>query len=119
MIAQTPTPARGAIELENGDIFSRHNVIETLLIQCGLPRAGEHGRGLAVMVDEAISAAEEISIATQQQRSASDQVVFAMTQVSEVSGQTSTGAEDGVTAAAQLAALAAGLAESVVAFRTN
>jgi len=37
------------------------------------------------MVDETTTAAKEISVATQQQRSASDQVVAAMTQVSDVS----------------------------------
>ena len=73
---------------------------------------------IAVMVDEATGAAEEISIATQQQRSASDQVVVAMTQVSDVSRQTSTGAEAAVAAAAQLEALADGLGDSIAQFRT-
>ena len=44
---------------------------------------------IAAMVDEATTAATEISIATQQQRSASDQVVVAMAQVSEVTRQAS------------------------------
>ena len=74
---------------------------------------------IAVLVDEATGAAEEISIATQQQRSASDQVVVAMTQVSDVSRQASTGAEAGVAAAAQLEALAAGLGDSIAQFRTR
>ena len=73
---------------------------------------------IAVMVDEATGAAEEISIATQQQRSASDQVVVAMTQVSDVSRQTSTGAEAAVAAAAQLEVLADGLGDSIAQFRT-
>jgi methyl-accepting chemotaxis protein len=43
------------------------------------------------MVDETTTAAKEISIATQQQRSASDQVVSAMTSVSDVSRQYAVG----------------------------
>ena len=45
------------------------------------------------MVDETTTAAKEISIATQQQRSASEQVVSAMTQVSEVSRQYAVGSK--------------------------
>jgi methyl-accepting chemotaxis protein len=72
---------------------------------------------IAAMVDEATAAAEEISIATQQQRSASDQVVVAMTQVSDVSRQAAEGADDGVAAAATLDNLATGLGSSISRFR--
>ena len=74
---------------------------------------------IAAMVDEATGAAEEISIATQQQRSASEQVVTAMSQVSEVSRQTSAGAEAGAAAAAQLDDLASGLGDAISRFRTT
>jgi methyl-accepting chemotaxis protein len=74
---------------------------------------------IAAMVDEATGAATEISIATQQQRTASEQVVVAMTQVSDVSRQASSGAKEGVAAAEQLEALAAGLGESIAQFRTE
>jgi len=69
------------------------------------------------MVDETTTAAKEISIATQQQRSASDQVVAAMTQVSDVSRQYAVGSKQSAAAAAQLNALSAELRESISRFR--
>ncbi len=69
------------------------------------------------MVDETTTAAKEISIATQQQRSASDQVVAAMTQVSDVSRQYAVGSKQSAAAAAQLNVLSAELRESIARFR--
>ena len=74
---------------------------------------------IASMVDEATLAAEQISVATQQQRSASDQVVVAMTQVSETSRESATGADSSVQAAARLDGLAASLHKSISRFRTH
>jgi len=71
------------------------------------------------MVDETTTAAKEISIATQQQRSASDQVVAAMTQVSDVSRQYAVGSKQAAASAAQLNGLAAQLRDSIAAFRTR
>jgi methyl-accepting chemotaxis protein len=68
------------------------------------------------MVEETTSAAREISIATQQQRSASDQVVAAMTQVSDVSRQHAVGSKQSASAAAQLTALSEELRGSIAAF---
>jgi methyl-accepting chemotaxis protein len=68
------------------------------------------------MVDETTTAAKEISIATQQQRSASDQVVSAMTQVSDVSMQYAVGSKQAAAAAAQLTVLATELRESIAQF---
>jgi methyl-accepting chemotaxis protein len=70
------------------------------------------------MVDETTTAAKEISIATQQQRSASDQVVAAMTQVSDVSRQYAVGSQQSAAAAAQLNNLAAELRSSIAQFQT-
>ena len=61
------------------------------------------------MVDETTTAAQEISIATQQQRSASDQVVAAMTQVSDVSRQYAVGSKQTARPPPQLTSLAAEL----------
>ena len=69
------------------------------------------------MVDETTTAAKEISIATQQQRSASDQVVAAMTQVSDVARQYAIGSDQSAAAAAQLNVLATELKDSIAAFR--
>ncbi len=68
------------------------------------------------MVEETTSAAKEISIATQQQRSASDQVVAAMTQVSDVSRQYAVGSKQSAAAAAQLNQLSDELRQSISAF---
>jgi methyl-accepting chemotaxis protein len=69
------------------------------------------------MVDETTTAAKEISIATQQQRSASDQVVTAMMQVSDVSRQYVVGSKQSAASAAQLNVLAAELRASIAQFR--
>ncbi|MGH8889998.1 MAG: methyl-accepting chemotaxis protein [Acidothermaceae bacterium] len=69
------------------------------------------------MVDETTTAAKEISIATQQQRSASDQVVTAMMQVSDVSRQYVVGSKQSAASAAQLNMLAAELRASIAQFR--
>jgi len=71
------------------------------------------------MVDETTTAAKEISIATQQQRSASDQVVHAMTQVSDVSRQYAVGSKQSAAAAAELNVLAAELRSSIEQFRVS
>ena len=68
------------------------------------------------MVDETTTAAKEISIATQQQRSASDQVVAAMTQVSDVSRQYAVGSKQAAAAATQLNSLAGDLRSSITQF---
>ena len=71
------------------------------------------------MVDETTTAAKEISIATQQQRSASDQVVAAMAQVSDVSRQYAVGSRQSAAAAAELNVLAAELRTAIAEFRTG
>ena len=71
------------------------------------------------MVDETTTAAKEISIATQQQRSASDQVVAAMTQVSDVSRQYAVGSHQAASAAAELNVLAAELRSSISQFKVS
>ncbi len=71
------------------------------------------------MVDETTTAAKEISIATQQQRSASDQVVAAMAQVSDVSRQYAVGSRQSAAAAAELNVLAAQLRGAIAEFRTG
>jgi methyl-accepting chemotaxis protein len=74
---------------------------------------------IAGMVDETTTAAKEISIATQQQRSASDQVVAAMVQVSDVSRQYAAGSRSAAAAAAQLNGLAAELRSSIAQFTVS
>ena len=70
------------------------------------------------MVDETTTAAEEISVATGQQRAASQQVVSAMTQVSDVSRRYAAGSRDAASAAAELNVLAADLRSSIAQFKT-
>jgi methyl-accepting chemotaxis protein len=74
---------------------------------------------IAGMVDETTIAAKEISIATQQQRSASDQVVGAMTAVSDVARDYATGSRQSAAAAAQLNVLASALRASIAQFTTD
>jgi len=70
------------------------------------------------MVNETTTAAREISLATQQQRSASDHVVAAMNQVSDASRQYADGSRQGAASAAQLGALADELGTAIARFRT-
>jgi len=92
----------GAKEVRTGSELAR-GVVEAL-------------ERISGMVDETTTAAKEISIATQQQRSASDQVVAAMTQVSDVSRQYAVGSKQAAAAAAQLNVLAAELRASIAQF---
>jgi methyl-accepting chemotaxis protein len=71
------------------------------------------------MVDETTTAAKEISVATQQQRSASEQVVAAMSQVSDVSRQYAVGSKESAAAASELSNLAADLRASIAQFKTG
>ena len=71
------------------------------------------------MVDETTTAAREISIATQQQRSASDQVVSAMTQVSDVSGQYAAGSKQTAASSTQISTLAAAMQHSISTFNVE
>jgi methyl-accepting chemotaxis protein len=73
---------------------------------------------IAGMVDETTIAAKEISIATQQQRSASEQVVGAMTHVSDAARQYAVGSQQSAAAAAQLTELASDLRGSIARFQT-
>jgi methyl-accepting chemotaxis protein len=95
----------GAREVATGSALARE-VVSSLELISG-------------MVDETTTAAKEISIATQQQRSASDQVVAAMTQVSDVSRQYAVGSKQAAASAAQLNSLAAQLRDSIAAFHTE
>jgi methyl-accepting chemotaxis protein len=73
---------------------------------------------IAAMVDETTTASREISIATQQQRSASDQVVLAMGQVADTSRQHAVGSRQSAQSAEELAMLAEGLRGTIGAFDT-
>ncbi|MBV9872634.1 MAG: methyl-accepting chemotaxis protein, partial [Frankiaceae bacterium] len=75
----------GAKDVRNGSTLAR-GVVDAL-------------ERISGMVDETTTAAKEISVATQQQRSASDQVVAAMTQVSDVSKQYAVGSKQSAAAA--------------------
>ena len=65
------------------------------------------------------STVQEISAATQQQRSASQQVVVAMTRLSDVSLAYAAGSRQAATSASELAALAGTMHDSVDVFRVD
>jgi methyl-accepting chemotaxis protein len=71
---------------------------------------------IAGMVDDAAMAVKEISVATQQQRSASDQVVVAMTRADEVSRQYAAASRQAASSAGELAGLADELRGSIDQF---
>ncbi len=78
---------------------------------------GESLAGVLDMIERTTEAAKEISIATQQQRTASDQVVTAMKEVASVATQTANGSREVATAAEQLAQIAKDAAQVGSAFR--
>jgi methyl-accepting chemotaxis protein len=70
-------------------------------------------------VDETTTASHEISVATDQQRSASAQVVIAMTGVSQASRQMAAGASQAASASEELADVASRMRESISTFRVE
>jgi methyl-accepting chemotaxis protein len=89
-------------------------------VQRGVTLAKNAGRSLDSIVEvvvENTNAAKEISVATQQQKSASEQVVVAMTNISEASKQQAAGAEQTATAAEQLNKVAAELRSAISGFK--
>ena len=67
-------------------------------------------------VDETTTVSHEISVATEQQRSASAQVVIAMTGVSQASRQMAAGASQAASASEELADVATRMRESISTF---
>ena len=74
---------------------------------------------IASMVSETTRAANEISAATQQQRSASDQVVVAMNQVSELARVYEGGSRKSAVSATQVNQISSDLRESISRFRLS
>jgi len=74
---------------------------------------------IAGRVEDAASSVKEISVATQQQRSASDQVVVAMTRLSQVSTMYAAGSRQAAASAQELAGLATTMQTSIETFRTH
>ena len=74
---------------------------------------------IADMVDSTTTAVAEISVATQQQRSASDQVVVAMAEVAEVSQQFAAGSQQAAASAQEITELAGEFDRSISTFRTE
>ncbi len=79
--------------------------------------AGESLESILSVVAENTNAAKEISVATQQQKSASDQVVVAMTNISEASKQQAAGASQTAKATEELNEAASELKEAIAEFR--
>ena len=111
----------GEIQAEtNSTIIATEEGAKEVKQGTGLARgAVEALERITGMVDETTTAAKEISIATQQQRSASDQVVAAMNQVSDVSRQYASGSKQAAAAATQLNVLAAELRATVTRFKVS
>lgn len=88
----------------------------------GVELAANAGRSLESILEvvaENTSAANEISIATQQQKSASEQVVVAMTNIAEASKQQASGARQTAAATEQLNLAAVELREAIARFRVK
>ncbi len=80
-------------------------------------RAGEALEEILGKVDRTAQAAKQISVATQQQRTASDQIVASMRELAEVIKQTAAGMKQSSVAAAELNQLADELKARVSAFQ--
>jgi methyl-accepting chemotaxis protein len=75
--------------------------------------------GIAEMAERTNSAAKEISIATAQQRSASEQVVLAMGEISESARQSAGGAQQSTQSATQLTEAAASLEKVITGIKVS
>lgn len=82
-------------------------------------KAGHSLERILEVVAENTTAANEISVATQQQKSASEQVVMAMTNISEASRQQANGARQTAAATEQLNKAAIQLREAIARFRVK
>jgi methyl-accepting chemotaxis protein len=91
---------------------TRHGVLLVREVADALDR-------IAGMVNETTRAANEISAATQQQRSASDQVVMAMNQVSEAARAYEGGSRRSAASATQLNQISTDLRRSISRFRVS
>jgi len=80
-------------------------------------RVGESLEEIIEMINQTFHASKQISIATQQQRSASDQVVMTMRQISEVAQQTAVGMKQSTKAVGELNRLADEFKEKIKGFR--
>ncbi len=103
MRATTAATAEGAEEVLNGVALAR-DVVTVL-------------ERISDMADETTTSAREISNASQQQRTASAEMVGAMSDVAGVSEQAAVGSRDAARAAASLTSLADDLRESISRFR--
>ena len=81
--------------------------------------AGQSLSNILSVVAENTNAAKEISVATQQQKSASEQVVIAMTSISEASKQQATGAKQTAAATEELNQTTAELKAAISEFNIN
>ncbi len=81
--------------------------------------AGEALDDIVRMVERTTLSARDISLATQQQRSSSEQIVGTMREISEVVRESATGMRQAVSAAQTLATQAAQLTEKVAMFRLD
>jgi methyl-accepting chemotaxis protein len=82
-------------------------------------RAGEALEEILGKVDRTAQAAKQISVATQQQRTASDQIVASMRELADVIKQTAAGMKQSSLAAGELNQLAVELKERVSAFQVT
>jgi len=82
-------------------------------------KAGNSLERILEVVAENTTAANEISVATQQQKGASEQVVMAMTNISEASRQQANGARQTAAATEQLNKAAAELREAISRFKVK
>jgi methyl-accepting chemotaxis protein len=78
--------------------------------------AGEALSEILDMVDHTTKSAKQISIATQQQRSASEQVVATMREVADVSKQSAAGSKQSIASATEMSTLSNRLKEAVDRF---
>lgn len=81
--------------------------------------AAGHVTGILAGIQETSDAARVIHLATQQQRTATEQVVQSMSEIEEVTRQAQTGSKQATGAAAELAKLAERLAELVKRFKVE
>ncbi len=102
MSATLAASEEGAREVRSGSSLA-HGAVDVL-------------ERIAERVEDAATSVKEISVATQQQRTASDQVVVAMTRLAAVSQQYAMGSRQAAVSAEQLASLAGDLQGSIETF---
>ncbi|MEW6096832.1 MAG: methyl-accepting chemotaxis protein [bacterium] len=121
VVDATKTIREIAIEIQtlsSQSVMAIEEDVKKVDIGVGLAqKAGESLEEILDMVDQTTKSAKQISVATQQQRTASEQVVSTMHEIAEVSKQSAASSQQSITSVSELNTLAEDLKRAIEKFK--